>query len=78
MRTNTYQLNFYEVPSGIKIALLTSPDAGNLRPVLEELYRSVFVDHVTRDPCYLPGDRITNPRFTPLLEEFLRSHQLDL
>ena len=72
IRTNTYQVNFFEVPSGLKFILNTSPDAIGVHAVLEQLYQEVFVEHVTKDPTYTPGDLIDNPYVDLLVDDFLR------
>ena len=73
MCTNTYQLSFLEVPSGLKIILITSPGAGDLRSVLQEFYEQLFVGLVAKDPAAVPGDPIDNPAFEQEVVSFIRA-----
>jgi trafficking protein particle complex subunit 1 len=70
--TSTYQLNFLEVPSGIKIVLNSSPGAGNLRYLLERFYHELFVALVVKDPTQLPGERIQSAVFEEEVDAFFR------
>ena len=72
--TNTYQLNFLEVPSGIKIILSTSPGAGDLRKLLERFYQQLYVGLVAKDPATLPGDPIENAAFDQEVDAFFRTN----
>ena len=72
MCTNTYQLNFMEVPSGIKIILNSSPGAGNVRHVLERFYREVYVALVVKDPVQQVGQVVENALFEEEVEAFFR------
>lgn len=70
--TDTYQLNFLEVPSGVKVVLNTSPAAGSLRYLLERVYQELYVAFAVKDPTQLPGQRITSPLFEEEVDAFFR------
>lgn len=72
--TNTYQLNFLEMPSGVKIILNTSPGAGNLRALLERFYQDLYVALVVKDPTQLPGEKIQNGIFDEEVDAFFRKN----
>lgn len=74
--TNTYQLNFLELPSGIKIILNTSPGIGNIQELLRSFYLEVFVALCVKDSTYLPGQKVTNPGFDEEVDAFFKWHSL--
>ena len=74
--TSTYQLNFMELPSGIKIILNTSPGAGSLRHVLERFYAEVYVASVVKDPTHTPGHKVQSAAFDEHVDAFFRSINL--
>lgn len=74
--TNTYQLNFLELPSGIKIILNTSPGTSNMQELLRSFYLEVFVSLCVKDCTYLPGQKVTNPGFDEEVDAFFKRHSL--
>lgn len=53
--TDNYALHYLESPSGLRLALNTSPDAGDLREVLAYIYESLYIEYVVKNPLYTPG-----------------------
>ncbi len=58
-----YVLHSFEAPTGYRFLLTASRDAGDLRPLLAELYSTVFLPHAVFNPLYEMGTEITCPRF---------------
>lgn len=52
-RTSAYKLHFYESLTGVKMVLLTDPGTPDLHDVLCELYNSVYIDYVVKNPFVL-------------------------
>ncbi|KAF6147742.1 hypothetical protein GIB67_006715 [Kingdonia uniflora] len=71
-RTNTYKLSFMESPSGIKIILVTSPKAGDLRESLKYIY-NLYVEYVVKNPLYTPGTPIRSELFNTNLDQYVKN-----
>jgi Sybindin-like family len=56
-------LHSFETPTGYRFLLTTSRDAGDLRPVLADLYTNVFLPHALYNPLYELGTEVTCARF---------------
>lgn len=74
--TNTYKMHFLESPSGIKVILNTSPDAGDLREVLGYVYDEIYAEYVAKNPLYTPGQTFNVEAFNSALNGYLRSKGL--
>ena len=72
LSTSTYQLSFLEVPSGLKLLLLTSPQAGALRPLLQRFYAELYVALVVKDPTQEPGAPICSAAFEEEVDAFFQ------
>eukprot|EP01135_Chromosphaera_perkinsii_P008311 Nk52_evm1s1260 gene=Nk52_evmTU1s1260 len=52
--TSAYKFNLYETVSGLKFILCTDPSVGDVREVLHQLYRDVYVDCVALNVLATP------------------------
>ncbi|EEB09617.1 TRAPP complex subunit Bet5 [Schizosaccharomyces japonicus yFS275] len=76
--TSKYKLHFYETPSNIRMALLTSPNVENLVYVLHQVYATLYVEFVAKYPLYSGKSkdfsvRIQNRLFDATLDRFVRT-----
>ncbi|KAJ4794539.1 Trafficking protein particle complex subunit 1 [Rhynchospora pubera] len=71
-KTNTYQLNFMETPSGIKLILITHSRTGDQREALKYIY-NLYVEYVVKNPLYVPGTPIQCDLFTKNLDQYVRT-----
>jgi len=51
-KTNAYKLHFFETPTNFKFVITTDPDVGDMREVLKNIYRNIFVEYVVKNPLH--------------------------
>ena len=71
-KTSKYKLNFYETPSGLKLVMNTDLSVGNIRDVLHQIYRNIYVEYVVRNPVCDLDKPITSELFQTKIDEFVR------
>ncbi|XP_035674032.1 trafficking protein particle complex subunit 1-like [Branchiostoma floridae] len=71
-QTNKYKLHFYETPSGLKFVMNTDLAAGNMRETLHQIYSSIYVEYVVKNPLYELGQPIESELFKAKLDNFVR------
>ncbi|XP_062610122.1 trafficking protein particle complex subunit 1-like [Saccostrea cucullata] len=71
-RTSRYKLNFYETPSGMKFIMTTDLSVGNIKDVLHQIYSTIYVEYVIRNPQCELGQPITSELFQNKLDEYVR------
>ena len=71
--TSTYKLHYFETASGLRFVLTTDLAAADMRDALRHIYAQIFVEHLTKNPLYTPGEPITCPHFTQNLERYMSS-----
>lgn len=72
-RTNSYRLNYYETPSGVKLILNTEINTtGNPREILHQMYETILVPLVVRNPVGSLDEPIKNQMFDTKLDAFIR------
>ncbi|KAL8909594.1 MAG: hypothetical protein Q9207_000092 [Kuettlingeria erythrocarpa] len=49
-RTGHYKLHYYETPTSLKFVMVTDTKANNLRIVLHQIYVSLYVEYVVKNP----------------------------
>ncbi|KAI1296643.1 Trafficking protein particle complex subunit 1 [Halotydeus destructor] len=74
--TTTYQLIFLEMPTSMKMVLIVAPNPSKsndyYKQMLAELYRTVYVEYVVKNPLEKPGSTIIKSTlFREKLVEFL-------
>eukprot|EP00744_Colponema_vietnamica_P030787 GILI01048405.1.p1 GENE.GILI01048405.1~~GILI01048405.1.p1 ORF type:complete len:177 (+),score=8.97 GILI01048405.1:27-533(+) len=80
LHTTHYKLHYFESVSGYRMSLTTvnsfPTDEG--QRLLEDIFRSIFVEHVVRDVRYkhAEGVVITTPQFETELNRLLRERKL--
>jgi len=69
--TDTYKLHFLDSPTGIRIALVTEPSAGDLRAAMRHIYENLYAQMVMRNPEYEPGAAIKCENFCRELDRYV-------
>ncbi|KAJ2353169.1 TRAPP complex subunit bet5, partial [Coemansia sp. RSA 2611] len=67
--TNTYRLHYYEAPTGVKFVLNTDVGATSMQPVLEMIYRNIYVEYVVKNPLF----RVDPKTSTPIENDYFRA-----
>ncbi|MCJ1373563.1 TRAPP subunit bet5 [Loxospora ochrophaea] len=49
-KTGHYKLHYYETPTNLKFVMVTDTKTSNLRIVLHQIYVSLFVEYVVKNP----------------------------
>ncbi|KAI8834488.1 Sybindin-like family-domain-containing protein, partial [Chytridium lagenaria] len=49
-KTNVYKLHYFETASGMKFVMTTDPDSENMREVLRQIFASIYVEYVVKNP----------------------------
>ncbi|KAL8843127.1 MAG: hypothetical protein Q9170_000257 [Blastenia crenularia] len=49
-RTGHYKLHYYETPTSLKFVMVTDTRTNNLRIVLHQIYVSLYVEYVVKNP----------------------------
>lgn len=49
-RTSHYKLHYYESPTSLKFVMVTDTKTNNLRIVLHQIYVSLYVEYVVKNP----------------------------
>ncbi|KAL8643269.1 MAG: hypothetical protein Q9228_000164 [Teloschistes exilis] len=49
-RTGHYKLHYYETPTSLKFVMVTDTKSNNLRIVLHQIYVSLYVEYVVKNP----------------------------
>lgn len=71
--SDTYKLHFHETVSGMKFILMTAPHVGDLVDCMQHLYSGLFVEHVVKNPEYIPGKPFLFENFTLALNKYMMS-----
>ncbi|EMR08708.1 hypothetical protein PNEG_02886 [Pneumocystis murina B123] len=75
-KTSEYKLHYYETASNIRFILLTDPNCSNLLHVLQQIYISLYVEYVVKNPLgnmECPKDDVNVELFELTLDQFIRS-----
>ncbi|KAI2177509.1 Trafficking protein particle complex subunit BET5, partial [Ophidiomyces ophidiicola] len=74
-RTSQYKLHYYETPTNIKFVMLTDTKSNNMRLALHQIYVSLYVEYVVKNPLspieHPGGDGVNNELFEESLEQFV-------
>lgn len=75
--TSKYRLHYFEPPSNLKFVLITDPKVDNLVNVLKQIYVSLYVEYVVKNPLspieHTQGEGVNNQLFVMSLEAFMTS-----
>jgi trafficking protein particle complex subunit 1 len=70
-KTETYKLHYYCSPTKYKFILLTDPNAGNLNDFLKDIYSTIFVEYVLKNPLHKPFQEVKSYLFDETLDKFV-------
>lgn len=71
--TSAYRLHYFETASGLRFVLTTDLSATDMREALRHVYSQIYVECLTKNPLYTPGEPISCPLFTQTLERYMTS-----
>lgn len=71
--TSTYRIHYFETASGVRFVLTTDLSATDMREALRHIYSQIYVENLTKNPLYTPGEPISCPLFTQTLERYMSS-----
>ena len=79
-RTSHYKLHFYETPTNLKFVIVTDTKMNNLRIVLHQIYVSLYVEYVVKNPLspieHTNGQGVDCELFEAGLDQFFVSHHM--
>ncbi|CAD6592281.1 MAG: TRAPP subunit bet5 [Alectoria sarmentosa] len=77
-RTGHYKLHYYETPTSLKFVMVTDTKTNNLRIVLHQIYVSLYVEYVVKNPLspveYPGGVGVNCELFELGVEQFVVSN----
>lgn len=77
-RTGEYKLHYYETPTSMKFVMLTDTKTSNLRVVLHQIWATLYVEFVVRNPLspveHPKGLGVNNELFELGLDRFVVSN----
>lgn len=71
--TSKYKLHYFESATGLKFVLNTDVSVGNLKEELWNIYSTIYVECVTKNPLIEPGEKITSQLFASKLDTYVQS-----
>ncbi|KAJ3110476.1 TRAPP subunit bet5 [Physocladia obscura] len=74
-KTNAYKLHYFESPAGLKIVLITDAASASMLSVLRQIYSSIYVENVVKNPLAKPNTPIKNELFRGSLDKYIRGLQ---
>jgi hypothetical protein len=69
--TSKYKLHYFETASGLRFVLTTDLAAADMREALRHIYSHIYVETLTKNPLYNPGEPISCPQFSEKLEKYI-------
>jgi hypothetical protein len=73
--TAEYKLHYFETASNLRFVLLTDPNTQSMRSVLHQIYVSLWVEHVVKNPLapveHKGGEGVRSELFEQVLDRFL-------
>lgn len=77
-RTGEYKMHYFETPTQLKFVLLTDTRVGNMRTVLYQIWATLYVEYVVKNPLapieHSKGVGVANELFEGGLEKFMVSY----
>jgi len=71
--TSKYKLHFFETPSGLKFIMNTDLNVGNMKDVLQQIFSSIYVEYVVKNPLCELDQPVTSELFKVKMDEYIRS-----
>ncbi|KAL2079413.1 hypothetical protein ACEWY4_025157 [Coilia grayii] len=72
-QTSRYKLHYYETPTGIKIIMNTDLGVPNCRDILHQIYSTLYVEYIVKNPLCVLGDTLQSELFNSRLDSFVRA-----
>ncbi|KAL7863845.1 hypothetical protein AOLI_G00152650 [Acnodon oligacanthus] len=72
-QTSRYKLHYYETPTGIKLVMNTDLGVPNCRDILHQLYSTVYVEYIVKNPLCMLGETLQSELFSSRLDSFIRA-----
>jgi hypothetical protein len=76
-RTGEYKMHYFETPTQLKFVMLTDTRVGNMRTVLHQIWATLYVEFVVKNPLspseHPKGVGVSNQLFEGGLESFIVS-----
>ncbi|KAB5515154.1 hypothetical protein PHYPO_G00250510 [Pangasianodon hypophthalmus] len=72
-QTSRYKLHYYETPTGIKVVMNTDLGVPNCRDVLHQIYSTVYVECIVKNPLCELGGTLQSELFSSRLDSFIRA-----
>lgn len=76
-RTGEYKMHYFETPTQLKFVMLTDTRVGNMRTVLHQIWATLYVEYVIKNPLspleHPKGVGVSNQLFEGGLESFIVS-----
>nr|NP_001002742.1 trafficking protein particle complex subunit 1 [Danio rerio]AAH76411.1 Trafficking protein particle complex 1 [Danio rerio] len=72
-QTNRYKLHYYETPTGIRLVMNTDLSAPNCRETLQQIYSTLYVDLIVKNPLCVLGESLQSELFNSKLDSFIRA-----
>lgn len=76
-RTGEYKMHYFETPTQLKFVMLTDTRVGNMRTVLHQIWATLYVEYVVKNPLspneHPGGVGVSNQLFEGGLESFIVS-----
>ncbi|CAG5076101.1 Similar to Trappc1: Trafficking protein particle complex subunit 1 (Rattus norvegicus) [Cotesia congregata] len=77
-KTSKYSLHYLETPSGLKFVLNTDTASQNVRELLQQLYRQVYVEYVVKNPFCKLNEPIQSELFKSKVDELMKKSPIFL
>ncbi|KAM9700056.1 trafficking protein particle complex subunit 1 isoform 2-T3 [Menidia menidia] len=72
-QTSRYRLHYYETPSGLKFVLNTDLSVSTARDTLQQIYSSLFVELLVKNPLCDSSQTLDSELFSSRLDAFIRA-----
>ncbi|KAM0699742.1 hypothetical protein Q7P36_000745 [Cladosporium allicinum] len=76
-RTGEYKMHYFETPTQLKFVMLTDTRVGNMRTVLHQIWATLYVEYVVKNPLspveHPKGVGVSNQLFEGGLESFINT-----
>ncbi|KAK6167226.1 hypothetical protein SNE40_021310 [Patella caerulea] len=71
-KTSKYRLHFFETLSGLKFIMNTDLNVGNIRDILQQIYSTIYVEYVIKNPIIELDKPITSELFKTKLDDYMK------